>query len=170
MKQLIRFIFFFVLANPANGEQILHLACDHAIKGSYQASYYLSSRFKQEDDDIYSFWLLTSSIQGRLLTDKEVQHLGRQQHIFSKVIHCMMDKNSCFSDAMSAQKHQDQQFFNEYYQRKPFGWPSYEVAAEIFLQNRVQICTGPHFKGILSTEKNGHYFPTKDMEVNYGSR
>ena len=69
------------------------------------------------DDDIYSFWLLTSSIQGRYLSDKEIKHLKAREGIYSAVIHCILDKGMCFSTALAERREQEQKFFKEYNER-----------------------------------------------------
>ena len=150
--------------NPLLGEQILHLACDHALQGSHQASYYLSSRFQDTDDDIYSFWLLTSSIQGRYLSEKEIKHLKAREGIYSAVIHCILDKGMCFSTALAERREHEKKFFKEYYERKPLGWPNYEMAAEIFLETRIKVCSGDHLKRRLLTDQMSPNTPTNDME------
>ena len=174
MKLLIKILLIGVFVtplsiNPLLGEQILHLACDHALRGSHQASYYLSSRFQDTDDDIYSFWLLTSSIQGRYLSDEEIKHLKAREDIYSAVIHCILDKGMCFSTALAERREHEQKFFKEYYERKPLGWPNYEMAAEIFLENRIKVCSGAHLKRRLFANQEHPNIPTNDMEKTNGN-
>ena len=69
-----------------------------------------------------------------------------------KVLNCSFDYRKCFNHAFDLEKDREVQFFSEYSRRKPFGWPSYRLAAKAYLNTKELICNSKSLKEYLSHE------------------